>query len=83
MDVNTTVVGMRNVHVVDASILAPVTVNPQFAVMAAAERAAELILGVAGVGCSFCDKATSATTERSYGSYGNYGGYASYGSYKN
>lgn len=54
MDVDTTVIGMQNVHVVDASILAPVTTNPQFAVMAAGERASELILGVAGLECSFC-----------------------------
>ncbi|KAI9645265.1 hypothetical protein NHQ30_006000 [Ciborinia camelliae] len=54
VDVNTTVTGMKNIHVVDASILAPVTPNPQFAVMAAGERASELILGVAGVKCSFC-----------------------------
>jgi cellobiose dehydrogenase (acceptor) len=44
VDVNTTVIGMSNLHVVDASIVAPLTVNPQFGVMAAAERAAELIL---------------------------------------
>ncbi|KAF7960397.1 hypothetical protein EAE96_000080 [Botrytis aclada] len=54
VDANTTVTGMQNVHVVDASILAPVTVNPQFAVMAAAERASELILAVAGLECAFC-----------------------------
>ncbi|ATZ45248.1 hypothetical protein BCIN_01g00640 [Botrytis cinerea B05.10] len=54
VDVDTTVIGMQNVHVVDASILAPVTTNPQFAVMAAGERASELILGVAGLECSFC-----------------------------
>jgi cellobiose dehydrogenase (acceptor) len=46
VDVNTTVKGMSNLHVVDASIVAPLTVNPQFGVMAAAERAAELILGM-------------------------------------
>jgi cellobiose dehydrogenase (acceptor) len=46
VDVNTTVIGMKNLHVVDASIVAPLTVNPQFGVMAAAERAAELILGM-------------------------------------
>ncbi|TEY74954.1 hypothetical protein BOTCAL_0067g00100 [Botryotinia calthae] len=54
VDADTTVIGMQNVHVVDASILAPVTTNPQFAVMAAGERASELILGVAGLECSFC-----------------------------
>lgn len=41
---NTTVIGMANLHVVDSSIVAPLTVNPQFGVMVAAERAAELIL---------------------------------------
>jgi cellobiose dehydrogenase (acceptor) len=44
VDMYTRVRGMRNLHVVDASILAPLTVNPQFGVMAAAERASELIL---------------------------------------
>ena len=44
VDAYTRVVGMCNLHVVDASIVAPLTVNPQFGVMAAAERAAELIL---------------------------------------
>ena len=39
---------MENLHVVDASIVAPLTVNPQFGVMAAAERASELILGMLG-----------------------------------
>ena len=43
VDVNTTVIGMRNLHVVDASIVAPLTVNPQMGVMIAAERAWELI----------------------------------------
>ena len=43
VDVNTTVVGTRNIHVVDASIVAPLSVNPQFGVMVAAERAWELI----------------------------------------
>lgn len=43
VDVNTTVVGMKNLHVVDASIVAPLTVNPQFGIMVAAERGAELI----------------------------------------
>lgn len=42
-DINTTVVGTKNVHIVDASILAPLTVNPPFGVMVAAERAWELI----------------------------------------
>ncbi|KAI7785395.1 cellobiose dehydrogenase [Diaporthe eres] len=43
VDAQTRVVGTDNVHVVDASILAPLTVNPQFGVMVAAERASELI----------------------------------------
>ncbi|KAL8838446.1 MAG: hypothetical protein Q9170_002121 [Blastenia crenularia] len=43
VDVNTTVIGMKNMHVVDASIVAPLTVNPQMGVMIAAERAGELI----------------------------------------
>ncbi|KKY23022.1 putative cellobiose dehydrogenase [Phaeomoniella chlamydospora] len=43
VDTNTTVIGMENLHVVDASILNPLTVNPQFGVMVAAERAVELI----------------------------------------
>ncbi|KAI4161564.1 MAG: hypothetical protein L6R39_000054 [Caloplaca ligustica] len=43
VDVNTTVIGMKNMHVVDASILAPLSVNPQMGVMIAAERAWELI----------------------------------------
>jgi cellobiose dehydrogenase (acceptor) len=43
VDTNTTVIGMQNLNVVDASILAPLTVNPQFGTMVAAERAAELI----------------------------------------
>ena len=43
VDVNTTVIGTKNVHVVDASIVAPLTVNPQMGVMIAAERAWELI----------------------------------------
>jgi cellobiose dehydrogenase (acceptor) len=46
VDTNTTVLGMSNLHVVDASIVEPLTVNPQFGVMAAAERASELILGM-------------------------------------
>lgn len=40
---NTTVIGMKNMHVVDASIVAPLSVNPQMGVMIAAERAWELI----------------------------------------
>ena len=43
VDVNTTVVGMKNLNVVDASIVMPLTVNPQFGVMVVAEKAAALI----------------------------------------
>ena len=43
VDTNTTVVGMRNLHVVDGSIVPPLTVNPQMGIMIAAERAVELI----------------------------------------
>lgn len=56
-----TVVGMDNLHVVDASILAPLTVNPQFGVMVAGERGAELIKGLDG-GESDNASATSATS---------------------
>ena len=43
VDTNTTVIGMKNLNVVDASIVMPLTVNPQFGVMVAGERGAELI----------------------------------------
>lgn len=43
VDNSTRVIGMDNLHVIDASILAPLTVNPQFGVMVAGERGAELI----------------------------------------
>lgn len=43
VDAQTRVIGTDNIHVVDASILAPLTVNPQFGVMVAGERGAELI----------------------------------------
>lgn len=43
VDGNTGVVGMKNLHVVDGSIVSPLTVNPQMGIMIAAERAAELI----------------------------------------
>ncbi|KAG6017096.1 hypothetical protein E4U54_008357 [Claviceps lovelessii] len=46
VDTNTQVIGTQNIHVVDASILAPMTVNPQFAVMVAAEHGSERILAV-------------------------------------
>lgn len=49
VDANTAVLGVGNLHVVDASILAPLTVNPQFGVMAVAERASELILKLDGL----------------------------------
>jgi len=48
VDQNTTVIGMDNLHVVDGSIVPPLTVNPQFGIMAAAERASELILALSG-----------------------------------
>lgn len=43
IDTNTVVVGTKNIHVVDGSIVAPLTVNPQMGIMIAAERASELI----------------------------------------
>ena len=43
VDTNTTVIGMKNLHVVDGSIVAPLTVNPQMGIMITAERASELI----------------------------------------
>lgn len=43
VDANAQVKGTDNVHVVDGSIVAPLTVNPQFGIMVAAERASELI----------------------------------------
>lgn len=48
VDVNTTVIGMKNVNVVDASIVMPLTVNPQFGIMVAAERGAQLIEALMG-----------------------------------
>ncbi|OAA73359.1 cellobiose dehydrogenase [Cordyceps fumosorosea ARSEF 2679] len=50
VDADTRVVGTENVHVVDASIISPMTVNPQFAVMVAGEKGAERILALAGKG---------------------------------
>ncbi|TGJ83278.1 hypothetical protein E0Z10_g5486 [Xylaria hypoxylon] len=44
VDVNTKVIGTTNIYVVDASIISPLTVNPQFGVMVAAEKGAERIL---------------------------------------
>lgn len=52
VDAQTRVVGMENLHVVDASILAPLTVNPQFGVMVAGERGAELIKGLSSTDAS-------------------------------
>jgi cellobiose dehydrogenase (acceptor) len=46
VDANTTVIGTKNIHVVDASIVMPLSVNPQFGVMIAAERASQLILAM-------------------------------------
>ncbi|KAK2612498.1 hypothetical protein QQS21_001436 [Conoideocrella luteorostrata] len=52
VDADTKVMGTNNIHVVDASILAPLTVNPQFAVMVAAEKGSERILAaMQGKGC--------------------------------
>lgn len=48
VDTNTTVIGMQNLNVVDASIVEPFTVNPQFGIMVAAERGAQLIEGLMG-----------------------------------
>lgn len=44
VDADTKVIGTRNVHVIDASILSPLSVNPQFGVMVAAEKGAERLL---------------------------------------
>ena len=43
VDTNTVVIGTKNIHVVDGSIVPPFTVNPQMGIMIAAERAWELI----------------------------------------
>ncbi|KAI1841989.1 hypothetical protein JX266_011849 [Neoarthrinium moseri] len=51
VDADTKVVGTENIHVIDASILSPLTVNPQFGVMVAAEKGAERILAL-GAGLS-------------------------------
>ncbi len=48
VDADTKVIGTENIHIVDASILAPMTVNPQFAVMVAGEKGAERILALVG-----------------------------------
>ncbi|KAH7324512.1 cellobiose dehydrogenase [Stachybotrys elegans] len=44
VDKDTKVIGTKNIHVIDASILSPLTVNPQFGVMVAAEKGTERIL---------------------------------------
>ncbi|KAI1103023.1 GMC oxidoreductase [Jackrogersella minutella] len=44
VDTDTKVIGTENIHVVDASIVSPLTVNPQFGIMIAAEKGAERIL---------------------------------------
>ncbi|KAK4609460.1 Cellobiose dehydrogenase [Fulvia fulva] len=46
VDTNTVVKGTENLHVVDASIVPPLTTNPSFGVVIAAERAAEVILAL-------------------------------------
>lgn len=46
VDADTKVIGTENIHVIDASILAPMTVNPQFPVMVAGEKGAERILAL-------------------------------------
>lgn len=44
VDEDAKVIGTKNIHVIDASILSPLTVNPQFAVMVAGEMGAERLL---------------------------------------
>ena len=46
VDVDTKVIGMQNLFVVDASIVEPLTTNPVMGIMIAAERAAERILAL-------------------------------------
>lgn len=58
VDKDTRVMGMDNLHVIDASILMPLTVNPQFGVMVAGERGAELIKGLVA---SHSDNSTSSS----------------------
>ncbi|PBP23619.1 cellobiose dehydrogenase [Diplocarpon rosae] len=48
VDTEAKVSGMENLHVIDGSIVSPLTVNPQFGIMVAAERASELILRAMG-----------------------------------
>jgi cellobiose dehydrogenase (acceptor) len=51
VDVNTKVIGTKNIHVIDASIIAPMTANPQFGIMMAAEKGVENILASLGEKC--------------------------------
>lgn len=44
VDTNTRVIGTQNIHVIDASIVSPLSVNPQFGIMVAAEKGAEMML---------------------------------------
>lgn len=46
VDASAKVIGMNNLHVVDSSIVPPLTTNPVAGIMIAAERASELILGL-------------------------------------
>ncbi|TVY39581.1 Cellobiose dehydrogenase [Lachnellula subtilissima] len=48
VDAQTRVIGMDNLHVVDGSIVAPLSVNPQYGIMVAAEKGSELILALYG-----------------------------------
>lgn len=48
VDADTKVIGMKNLFVVDASIVPPLTTNPVMGVMIAAERAVERILALVG-----------------------------------
>ncbi|KAK8134076.1 Cellobiose dehydrogenase [Apiospora sp. TS-2023a] len=46
VDADTRVIGTQNIHVIDASIVAPLTVNPQFGAMVAGEKGAERMLAL-------------------------------------
>jgi cellobiose dehydrogenase (acceptor) len=46
VDIDAKVIGMKNLFVVDGSIVAPLTTNPVMGIMIAAERAAERILAL-------------------------------------
>lgn len=71
VDTNAQVMGTNNIHVVDGSIVPPLTVNPQFGIMVAAERASELILGLSNLTISnhTKNKTTRTTTRRSRGTH--------------